>query len=203
MKQQATWAVIAVALAGFTSAASAQQAAARNFTGWGVGVSAVSIQNKFDVSPVSRLSAGSYDKTDTGLELVGSYGFALNPNWLVTFGIGYNMLKENYGTGVTPAGQSTLTARDHINLSVAPGYRVSDSGLVYGKLSVHSATFVEDMPAGSFTKAIGGTGWGLGYAWVLAPKTEARAEYESIGYEAQVGGTPRQRRFAVSLLYKF
>lgn len=204
MKSNSLKLVAAIALAACAGTALAQGKPA--FTGWGVGLSVSSSQNKFAPNSSIQLTSGQFDATTTPVALIGSYGFAMGSQWVGTVGLSYDLGNTDFGTAVISGNSSptTLTGKNHLSVSFAPGYRVGDKGLVYAKLAAHQTTFNQQQPGfADVTKTISGTGLGLGYAMALSPAMELRAEYEAVEYDKQTGGVPKQNRLGLSLLYTF
>ncbi|MDZ7938042.1 MAG: porin family protein [Rhodoferax sp.] len=186
-----------------TALAQAQQPT--SFTGLGVGISVASSQNKLDFSPAA---AAPFEGTDSAADLIASYGFNMGSQWVGTVGMALGLKSTSFGTYVGTGSNSYATTKQHIALSFAPGLRVGDAGLVYGKLAFHqiSVNYTSTLNFDD-TKTHTGTGLGVGYAYAVSPQLELRGEVEAVTYGAQAVGTtnssPKQTSFALGLLYKF
>jgi len=85
------------------------------------------------------------NQTATGMPLVAGigYNFAVNEKWLMGFGVDYSFLTQTtsgfsaknpvvpFSSGIT--GQQ-LQASNRVNVFFTPGYALTDSDLIYGKL---------------------------------------------------------------------
>jgi len=187
----------------------AQSGSNASFTGWGLGAG-LSVQNsKIDFSPSTGADMAS---TDTALDLIGSYGFAMGQNWVGTVDVAYSLKNIKFGSIVSSSGvTSEATVKQHYSASFAPGYRVRNDGLLYAKVSLHSMTGNYTTSSGiDFSRTHSGLGVGLGYAMALSSNVELRAELENVNYSHEQNNTsttatfaPKQTNVSAALLYKF
>lgn len=202
----------ALALALTCGAAAAQSG--QSFVGPAIGIAVTAQNNK---TPLTSQTIPSVDGqtpqgNDTAGTLLGSWGIALSDRWVATLGLAWDMKSTDAGQFTyTSGGQQTATlkVKEHLSLSVAPGYKVSPSTLVYGKLAYHQlkGDYSDTASTQTVYPDFIGTGVGVGLAIALAPRWELRAEYESVRYnEKNLGNStakPEQSLFSVGLLYKF
>ncbi len=202
--------VCASALALVCGSAAAQSS--QKFVGPALGIS-VSVQgNKTPLSSqVGSLNGKSVQASDTAASLVGSWGWALSDHWVVSLGAAWDIGttdigKINYTSGASQT--LLLKTREHLSLSISPGYRLNPDLLLYGRLSNHQlrGEYVDSASrAGTVDHA--GVGVGLGLAVSVAAKWELRVEYEDVKYDAKTvrttSGKPEQSLLSMGLLYKF
>ena len=184
----------------------------QNFVGPAIGIAVTAQNNKVPLtSQVASINGQTSQANDTATSLLGSWGLALSDRWVATVGLAWDLNTTDFGkVNYTSGGNQTITlkAKEHLSLSVAPGYKVSNDVLVYGKLAYHQlkASYT-DTATNSSTVDHNGTGFGLGVAMALTPRTELRAEYEAVKYNEQTvrttSGKPEQTLFSLGLLYKF
>lgn len=202
----------AALLACAASGVSAQTANQSDFVGPAIGVAVSAVQHKIDyVGTFAPLNGQSTQTNNSDTSLLASWGFAMTPDWVMTLGLSYGLNSADTGSiAYTFTGAQTLTTKvkEHVAVSMAPGYRVGSSALVYGKLSYHQikAEYTDTLTgSGSITPT--GTGVGFGAAFALAPHLELRTEYEAVNYDAKTVNltsvTTKQTALNVGLLYKF
>ncbi|NBW50843.1 MAG: porin family protein [Betaproteobacteria bacterium] len=196
----------AAALIAFaSSSAYAQAKQPVSFTGLGMGASFASSKNKLEIDPAIT---GSFEGTDSAADLIGSYGFNMGSQWVGTVGMAVGIKSTSFGTYVETTSNNNATTKQHFALSFAPGLRIGNDGLVYGKLAFHQLSVNYTSTSGfDDTKTHTGTGIGMGYAYAVSPQMEIRGELESVNYGTQKVGTsdttPKMSSLGVSLLYKF
>ena len=196
----------AAALLAFASgAAFAQAKQSTNFTGLGVGVSIASSKNKLEFEPAA---SGPFEGTDSTADLLASYGFNMGNQLVGTVGMAVGIKSTSFGTFVGTSSNSNATTKQHFALSFAPGLRIGNDGLVYGKLAFHQLSVNYTSTSGfDDTKTHTGTGVGFGYAHAISPQLELRGEFEAVNYGSQMVGTsnttPKQTSLGIGLIYKF
>jgi len=188
------------------TAAVAQPAAQPSFIGLGLGANLSFVKNSME------LSSGASDqaKNSTEVALMAGYGYALGKDWVGTLGLSLGLKNSDYTPYITSSENNTATAKQHISIHIAPGYRVGNDGLVYGKLAVHQmkVNYVTTTAGIDMTKTHQGTGVGIGYAHALTPSLEFSVEYESVKFDSQnliqtVTAQPQQGNLNIGLAYKF
>jgi opacity protein-like surface antigen len=210
MKTNHIHTAVALTLALACGAAAAQSG--QNFVGPAIGIGVSAQNNKTPLtSQVASLNGQTAQANDTATSLLASWGFAVSDRWVTTLGLAWDLNSTDFGkVNYTAGGTQTLTlkAKEHLSLSVAPGYKVSPGVLVYGKLAYHQIKAgYTDTATDASNVDHNGTGIGLGLAVALAPQWELRAEYESVNYNSQTvrttSGKPEQSLLTLGLLYKF
>lgn len=175
------------------------------FTGLGIGLAVTSVKNSLELSSTSL----DFAATSTEAALIGSYGFAMSKDWVGTLGLSVGLKNSDYDTVVSSGVTNNAVAKNHIALSFAPGWRINEQSMVYGKVALHSMT-VNYTASTGFDKTIThqGTGLGLGYAMAISRNIELRAEYETIQFDAQntaatTTSKPKQTDLTFGVVYKF
>jgi opacity protein-like surface antigen len=184
----------------------AQTTKPANFIGPAVGVAISAQRYTLDRDPAWT---SNMTGTGTGVDLVGSWGLALSPQWVATIGATLGLKNSDIYTETNAGVTFTATSKQRFSLSVAPGYRLGAGGLLYGKAGYHSMVVGYDaIGFSSTTKTHQGFGLGFGYAHALTANLELRGEFESVAYSgenttATVKLTPKQTNVNLGLLYKF
>jgi hypothetical protein len=196
---------IALTTAMASTASFGQTASKPSFTGFGVGANLSFVKNSMDVtSGLSDLANNSTEASVTA-----SYGYAMGKDWVGTFGLSLGLKNSDYGSYTSGGITSTATAKQHIAVSFAPGYRISNDGLVYGKLALHQMTVNYMSTSGlDMTKTHQGTGFGIGYAHALTPSLEFSVEYETVKFDTQNTAAnstaqPKQGNLNLGITYRF
>jgi opacity protein-like surface antigen len=201
-----TAAAIALATVFASTAALAQSNTQKpSFTGFGLGGNLSFVKNTLDVSS----AAFDFANNSTDAALTANYGLAMGKDWVGTFGLSLGLMNSDYGKFVSGAVTSTGTAKQHIAVSFAPGYRIGRDGLVYAKLALHQMTVNYTSTSGfDLTKTHQGTGFGIGYAHALSPSLEISAEYEAVQFDTQstsatTTAQPKQGNLNLGIVYRF
>ncbi|MBU0587055.1 MAG: outer membrane beta-barrel protein [Gammaproteobacteria bacterium] len=205
-------AALLVCAVGATSGAWAQTKPAESFIGPAFGVSIYAQQTSVDyTSTFAPIGNRSSSGNGSEVSVIGSWGFALAPEWVGTVGLSLGTQTLDGGSfNYTSGGTQTITTKlkDHWSISFAPGYRVGADSLVYAKLAYHQITgvYTDTLTKGGTTTHTG-TGWGLGYAFAVSRQLELRAEYEAVSYSSGkvllTEGKPEQKGVSFSALYRF
>ena len=182
------------------------------WTGPAVGLALQSQQLKTDyTSSVGSINGQNTSASDSAVSLVGSWGLALSERWVTTLGLSYGLSKTDIGQlSYTFGGTQRITAqaKDHLALSIAPGYRVHPQALVYAKIGYHQLTAeYTDTATSTSSLDFSGMGYGLGAALALSPQYQLRVEYETVRYSSKTAALttaePTQNLLSLALLYKF
>lgn len=169
-------------------------AQAKSFEGPSVAATLVSTKTTIEGTGTS------IDGSTTGLDLTAQYNFALAPQFVLGVGL-------NIGTGNNKAGTSggaDFITKNRYALEFTPGYAVSDTLLVYGKIASLSAT-VETTGA---SEGISGVGYGFGVRGALNKNLFWLAGYDANQYAEKTStamGTFKAKSATLSLGvgYKF
>ncbi len=176
----------------------AQTAQSRNFEGFSAGVNA----NYAKTRASARAGNNSYSTDDTGTNgsIQGSYGIPLNDK--VVMGIGATASFGDLDGG--NFGGSSLKAKDMYSIYLEPGYRLTETTLVYGKLSYQS---MKGEVSGLGSSTFDGYGVGVGLRSMINSKFYVQAEVNEIDYSSQsfngLNVDPKQTIGTIGVGYKF
>ena len=133
-------------------------AQAKNFEGFSVGLNAEMTRSTTEASPLSA-SDGS-NSTGTGLQL--QYSLALTDRFLL--GLGATASFGTLTAGSSAALGVDFTTKNRSSFDITPSYALTDTTLLYGKVSALSATGVATLQGTSTeeSKSLNGVGYGLG-----------------------------------------
>lgn len=162
----------AVAATFFAPQAFAQ---AKNFQGFSVAGNLIFTNSTADIT--STTYNGSATGTSTNLALQGQYTWALSDQFVVSLGaqLGLGDVKAGTFSGTTV----DIKGKNWNSVYVAPGYAVSDTVLVYGKLAALSG----DTETSTGGKNSGdGIGFGLGVQSLLTKNVFIQGEFLSNTY---------------------
>lgn len=162
-------------------------------------------------SSVGSINGQSTSASESAVSLVGSWGFALSEQWGATLGLSYGLSKTDisqFTYTFNGTQRVTAQAKDHLALSIAPGYRLHPQALVYTKLGYHQLTAeYTDTATSRSSIDFSGMGYGVGASLALGPQYQFRVEYETVRYgsksAALTTAEPTQNLLSLALLYKF
>ncbi|MEB0133824.1 porin family protein [Actimicrobium sp. CCC2.4] len=195
--------LIATAVAATCAApqAFAQTTQARNFEGFSAGINA----NYAKTRATARFGnqSGSSDDTSTNGSVQGAYGFALNDKFVMGVGAtaGFGDLDAGSFNGVS------VKAKDMVSVYVEPGYKMTNSTLVYGKLSYQRMKGELSGAGTSASDTFDGYGIGVGVRSMISNKFYVQAELSELDYGSEsVRGIeiePKQTVGTIGVGYKF
>jgi outer membrane immunogenic protein len=182
----------------FGSSAFAQ---ANKFEGFSAGLNLNMVKTGFEVN-ASGATVGT-SANDTVASLQAQYTIALNEKY--TLGLGANI-----GLSSVKAGSITTTELKGKNFNsfyVAPGYAISDSTLLFGKLGSVSGTGESSSAGSSTSESFTGIYFGAGIQSYVDKNLYLQFEYgqTSFSEKSVTGGTyrPTQSGFLIGAGYKF
>ncbi len=145
----------AVAASCIAPQAFAQTNGANGFTGFSAGANANASTSSTEV----RSGNGYADmgKSSQDVSLQAAYGFAMGNNYVLGLGATYGLGDLKYGTSGIP-GAGNLKGKDAYSIYLEPGYAISNSTLVYGKLAYLSMKGEVSGASEDFS----GVGYGVG-----------------------------------------
>lgn len=189
----------ALLLAALVAAAAPQAfAQAKNFEGFSLGGSITSTRSTTDLTP-----GGSDSGTTAGLDLQLQYSMALGQNFVLGLGATMGTVKNKAGT----IGASEFTTKDRYSLDIVPGFAMSDSTLLYGKVGVLSATGVATTAGTDTTASVSGLGYGVGVRGMIDKHMFFQLAYDMNRYNEKdvTGGKykPTENVFSIGMGYKF
>jgi opacity protein-like surface antigen len=143
------------------------------------------------------------DDTKTNGSLQGSYGFALNPKFIL--GVG-----ATAGIGDLDAGSFngvSVKSKDMYSLYLEPGYLVNDTTLLYGKVAYQSMKGELSGAGVRASDTFDGYGFGVGVRKMINKNVYLQAEISEINYSSQsfngVSMDPKQTVGTIGVGYKF
>jgi len=191
----------ALAVAAIFTLGSAQAfAQAKNFEGLSIGANYESTHT--NLNTVGAQDSGG----SSGLGLQAQYTFAMSPTF--TIGVGATYSTANH-VAATTAGAYADNVYTNTNISVdfLPGYALSDTTLVYGKLSALSGTLQDNKNALSYS--LGGVGYGIGLRSMVDKSIYFQLGFDFNTYSdvnTQFGGgatTIKSDVYSIGVGYKF
>jgi outer membrane immunogenic protein len=197
MKKNQFILIAALALAGAAPNAYAQ---AKSFEGFSIGANFNVHSNSFNqVRPgaTSRASA-----TDQNVGLFAIYTFVLGESFVIGVGASADMSSYKIGS----IGATEYTIKDKKSFDLTPGYAVSDTTLVYAKISAINAKSVSS--TGTNTVDNSGNGYGIGTRVNLAKNVFVQAEYVRGNlpdkvYPGEIYSPLKQDQYSFGIAYKF
>lgn len=153
-------------------------AQAKNFAGFTVGANVISAKS---TSTATAIRAGGLSADDSGtnaaIDLQASYGWAFGQQFVMGVGVTLGTSANKAGT----LGTSELTVKDRASLDFMPGFAVSDTVLVFGKLSALTAT--AEGTAGLGSKSLSGLGYGIGLRAMMNKNLFLQGGYDLNTYD--------------------
>ena len=178
-KVKALLAIVAV------SASSIALAQNKNFTGFSAGVNANFANSKADFT-VTGVGSASSSQSDQNASLQGQYGFGISDKFVVGLGLTYGIGELKAGT-ISGGGSSVSSKlKDMYSINIEPGYVVSASTLVYGKVAIQNAKgelTATGTGGGTASGNLTGTGFGVGFRTMLTPKLYLQGEFVQTSYD--------------------
>ena len=172
-------------------------AQAKSFEGFSLGANAEMARSTTERAGVSDSGDGS------GLGLQGQYAFALGPQFVMGLGLTASTGSRNAGR----LGATEFSTKDGASFDLLPGFAISESLLLYGKVSALSATNVAKTGGVETTTSIDGVGYGLGLRGMLDKNLFFQVGYDENRFnEKTIGGVavkPKASIFSLGVGYKF
>jgi opacity protein-like surface antigen len=197
--KMASWHYMAGAAALCASQAFAQS---MHFEGLSLGANVSSVQTdpKRMLNGVS--ATDKTDSTDGDFQL--QYAWGLGNQFAVGLG-------ATAGAGTLKAGNfgsSEYLLKDRFSIDLLPGFALSDSTLLFGKLSYLAATATEKLPGSELSATLSGMGYGVGLRALMDKNWYVQATYDIHQYnEKQISPItslkPEAYLFSLGAGYKF
>lgn len=188
-------------------AATAPQAFAqtKNFEGFsgGLNVNFANLKTDLAVGPVSL--SGSDSSQNASIQ--GQYGLAIAKNAVIGLGLTYGIGELKSGT--IKAGTTTITSKSKeiYSLNIEPGFVVSPTTLIYGKLAFQTAKGESSDGTTSSTKTFNGTSYGLGFRTFMSKNIYFQGEFVQLGLNSQTDSgveiKPSGQLFSIGVGMKF
>lgn len=169
-------------------------AQANSFEGFSIGANAETA-----AATTTLIGTASDTNTDTGLALQAQYTFALAPQFTLGVGatLGTNTLKTGAINGVT------YSTKDKASFDLVPGYAISDTTLLYGKLSALSGTVAADANGVGSSSSLSGVGYGLGVRYLINKNVFVQGDINSNRYNDVNTTGLSETTYAFGVGYKF
>jgi hypothetical protein len=151
-------------------------AQAKNFEGFSVGANLASTKTTIEDA------TSSIDGTTASLDLNAQYNFALAPQFVLGVGLTLGTGNNKAGTSVTAV---DVITKNRYALEFTPGYAVSNTLLVYGKVASLSAT----VEAGTASESVSGVGYGLGVRGLVDKNMYWQVGYDANTYSEKTSAT--------------
>lgn len=170
-------------------------AQAKNFEGFSLGLNAESTN-----SQTTLTGTGSDSNTMGSLAAQAQYTMALGPQF--TLGLGATAAPASLNAGAVNG--ISYSTKNRASFDVTPGYAVSDTTLVYGKLSALTGTSSAVDATGAETTAnLNGFGYGVGVRYLLDKNFFVQGDINSNRYNDVNGTSLSSTALAVGVGYKF
>jgi opacity protein-like surface antigen len=178
-------------LAALSVATTSVFAQAKNFEGPSAALSfaAVGVDTKFSYADADGANGStSFGKTSfvTGLDL--SYAKAIDSNWLMGFGITYDLNKTKAGEFSDSDDQGTsslsIKAKNHYSVYVQPTYALNNSTALFAKVGYHSMKGEMTYTDGSSdSEKFKGIGYGFGVKTFVNKNLFIQAEAQIVDFK--------------------
>lgn len=173
-------------------------AQAKNFEGWSLGAN---VQNTKTTTEVTTGNLrGTSDGASSNLALQGGYAWALGDSFVLGLNLALGFGENKAGTAID--GTTEFTTKTRATWSLEPGFAVSNSVLIYGKLTANGAM---NVTTNNTDKTITGNGFGLGVRYLVNKNFYVQGAYDSVGEYTGAYTNVKQSSTAFSLGvgYKF
>ena len=146
-------------------------AQAKNFEGFSLG-------GRLDASNSTThvLNVGSDSGSSSGMGLQAQYSIALNNQFVLGLGASYGLWDRKAGSLGNPA--TDYTTRNALSFDISPSYALSDSVLVFGKVSSVGLTLLSTAAGIETSDALSGIGYGLGVRSMIDKNIYIQAGYD-------------------------
>lgn len=157
-------------------------AQAKSFEGFSLGGSL-----DFNKSTTNVLNIGSDSGNSSGMGLQGQYSIALGNQFVLGLGASYSLGNRKAGSLGTPA--TDFTTKNAMSFDISPSYAISDSLLVYGKVSSVGLTVVSTTAGIESSDSLSGIGYGLGVRSMIDKNLYIQAGYDVNRYNEKTTST--------------
>jgi len=157
------------------------------FSGWSLGLNLnrATTATQFGGAGVTS----TMGDTDVNGSLQASYGFALGSRYQLGLGLTMGMGDQKAGSLSLAGSELSFKLRDMYALYAEPGYTVSHSTLLYGKLSYLGGRGEESYAGELFGKTYAGLGFGAGVRTMLGERLYLQMELLYGDYEWKTART--------------
>lgn len=147
-------------------------AQAKNFEGFSLALTADSSRSTAEV-----VGTASDSSTAGGAGLEAQYSIPMGNQFVLGLGVNYRAGSRSAGT----VGGTNFSIKDAAAFDIVPGFAVSDSLLVYGKVSGLSASAIGNTGGTESSESISGIGYGLGVRSFIDKNM-----FFQVGYDANI-----------------
>lgn len=170
-------------------------AQAKNFEGFSLGVNAEST-----TSTATTLGTGSDSATGGSLALQGQYLWPVNQQFLLGLGASYSPTSVNTGA----VNGINFSSKNRTSVDLIPGYAITPSAMVYGKLSALSGTAAALNATGTESTAnLSGIGYGVGMRYLIDKNLFVQGDVSSNRYNDVGNNGLSSTALAIGVGYKF
>lgn len=156
-------------------------AQAKNFEGFSLGGTL-----DFSRGTTNVLNLGSDSGNSTGLGLQAQYSIALNNQFVLGLGASYSLGNRKAGSLGLPL--TDFSTKNAASIDITPSYAISDSLLVYGKLSSVGVTLMSNTAGTESSDSLTGIGYGLGLRSMIDKNLYIQAGYDFNRYNDKTSG---------------
>lgn len=173
-------------------------AQAKNFEGFSLALIADSSRSTAEV-----VGTASDSSTVGGLGLEAQYSIPMGNQFVLGLGVNYRNGSRSAGT----VGGTNFSIKDAAAFDIVPGFALSDSMLVYGKVSGLSASAIGNTGGTESSESISGYGYGLGLRSFIDKNMFFQVGYDANTYDnkTKAGVTYKNSAnvFSLGFGYKF
>lgn len=144
---------------------------AKNFEGFSLSLNVQSSRTNVDVS-----NGASDSGTSTGLGIQGQYTFALTDQFVLGVGATLGLNNRNASSASGSVGLDGYT-RNNTSFELTPGVALSNTTLLYGKISAINGTFTADS-TGAPSLGLTGLGYGFGVKYLIDKNVFWQVSYD-------------------------
>jgi opacity protein-like surface antigen len=130
-------------------------AQAKSFEGFSVGANLAVAKTTTEPNGIASESGNT-----TGLDIQAQYAIAFSPQFVLGLGATLGTGNNNAGTFSTVG--ADVSTKNRISLDIVPGVAISNSMMVFGKVSFLNADGVQTIAGIETKKNLSGTGYGFG-----------------------------------------
>jgi len=147
------------------------------------------------------MGTGSDSGNGAGLGLQAQYSFALNPQWLL--GIGLTIGNTQFKAGTVNA--MDFSTHDRLSIDITPSYALSDSLLVFGKVSSLAANSMALTTATGLENSfsLSGLGYGFGVRTMVDKNMFFQGTYDMNRYNDLTTTKTGSSVFSMGVGYRF
>ncbi len=167
-------------------AATGAFAQASNFGGFsaGLNLNTVSTNTKLNYTDLATIDGLGQQSWNGSLQA--AYGFVTSPSTVVSVGASYGLGKNKAGIIELDDGtKAEIKTKNQFSIYVEPGFLLSNSTIVYGKLGYERVKGVSSVDGDDYgTDKLKGSSFGFGMRTMLDKTSYIQAEVRQVGYKS-------------------